>query len=84
MSFDLLDLTAAPLPPADVVAANLTGALLVRAAPALAGAVRSGGTLILSGLLAHERDGVCRAFASMAITWESEEEGWVGLAVKKQ
>jgi ribosomal protein L11 methyltransferase len=83
VTFDLVDLTASALPPADIVTANLTGALLVRSAPALAGAVRPGGTLILSGLLAHERDEVCRAFAGMARTWEREEDGWVGLAVKK-
>jgi ribosomal protein L11 methyltransferase len=83
VTFDLADLTSSSLPHADIVTANLTGALLVRAAPALAGAVRPGGTLILSGLLTHERDEVCRAFSSPAVTWEREEDGWVGLAVKK-
>jgi ribosomal protein L11 methyltransferase len=78
-----LDLTRDPLPTADVVTANLTGALLVRTAPLLGAAVRSGGTLILSGLLVHERDEVYRAFDSMAILWEREEDGWVGLAVKR-
>ena len=34
-SFETRDLTAAPLPDADILTANLTGALLVRAAPAL-------------------------------------------------
>jgi len=68
---------------ADVVTANLTGGLLVRSASALLATVRAGGTLILSGLLAHERDEVCRAFAPSAVVWEQEEDGWVGLAMKK-
>ncbi len=67
----------------DVVTANLTGGLLVRSASALLATVRAGGTLILSGLLAHERDEVCRAFAPAAVVWEQEEDGWVGLAMKK-
>jgi ribosomal protein L11 methyltransferase len=57
--FETIDLAAKPLPVVDVVTANLTGALLIRSAPALLAAVRSGGTLILSGIGAHERDDVC-------------------------
>jgi ribosomal protein L11 methyltransferase len=69
VTFDVVDFTAA--------------ALLVRSASRLAGAVRPGGTLVLSGLLAHEREEVRRAFAGMDLTWEGEEDGWVGIAVKK-
>jgi ribosomal protein L11 methyltransferase len=76
---EVADLTSRELPRADVVTANLTGALLVRSAATLIGAVRPGGTLILSGVLAHERDDVCRAFAPAAVIWEREEDGWVGL-----
>jgi ribosomal protein L11 methyltransferase len=81
--FDLVDLTATALPAADVVTANLTGAQLVRSASALLAAVPRGGTLILSGILAHERDEVCRAMAPASVCWEREEDGWVGIAVKK-
>ena len=83
VTFEARDLMASPLPQADVVTANLTGALLVRASHALLGAARRGGTLILSGLLGAERDSVARAFAPAEIVWELEEDGWVGLAVKK-
>jgi len=76
---EIADLIVVELPRADVVTANLTGALLVRSAASLLGAVRPGGTLILSGLLVHERDDVCRAFAPAAVVWEREEEGWIGL-----
>jgi ribosomal protein L11 methyltransferase len=83
VAFVELDVTRDAVPSADVVTANLTGTLLARTAAVLGGAVRRGGTLILSGLLAHERDEVYRAFASMPVVWEREEDGWVGLAVKR-
>jgi ribosomal protein L11 methyltransferase len=68
---------------ADVIVANLTGTLLIRSASALVGAVRNGGVLIVSGMQAHEREQVCEALAPAPIVWEREEDGWVGLAVKK-
>lgn len=74
------DLHAGVLPPADVVVANLIGALLVRAARPLASAVRPGGTLIVSGLLIDEKAAVLDAFAPARATWERTEEEWVGLA----
>jgi len=83
VTFETLDLAARKLPEADVVTANLTGALLVRAAAALLAAVRPGGTLILSGIQSHEGDEVRRAFADSEVCWERDEDGWVGLAVKK-
>jgi ribosomal protein L11 methyltransferase len=83
VSFEVVDLAAAPLPICDVVTANLTGALLVRSAPLLLDAVRSDGTLILCGILAHERDEVAAAFSAARIVSEREEDGWVGVAVKK-
>ena len=83
VELDVADLADGPLPAADVVTANLTGALLVRSAPALLDAVRPGGFAILSGLLAHERDEVIRAFAPATVIWEREEDGWVGLTMKK-
>jgi ribosomal protein L11 methyltransferase len=80
--FEAADLTERTLPEADVLTANLTGALLVRAAPLLRSAVRPGGTLILSGLLAAEREGVVRAFGSTSIVSEAEEEGWACLVLR--
>jgi ribosomal protein L11 methyltransferase len=83
VTFDVVDLEAAPLPVADVVTANLTGALLVRSSRVLLASVRQGGTLIVSGLQAHERGEVRRAFADADLQWEGDEDEWVGLAVKK-
>jgi ribosomal protein L11 methyltransferase len=83
VAFEMMDLANGTLPPADVVTANLTGALLVRSAPGLLAAVRQGGTLIVSGIQSHERDDVREAFAGAKVWWEQEEDGWVGIAVKK-
>jgi ribosomal protein L11 methyltransferase len=84
VTFETIDLAARALPASDVVTANLTGALLVRSAGALLGAVRPGGTVILSGIQSHERDEVLKAFANADVCWEREEDGWVGIAVKKR
>jgi ribosomal protein L11 methyltransferase len=67
------------LGPADVVVANLTGDLLRRSATVLANAFAPGGALIVSGVLAEERDAVVEAFQGLDLVWEMEEEGWVGL-----
>ena len=81
--FDVVDLAAAAPTPADIVLANLTGALLVRAASTLRAATASEGVLIVSGLQVDERDAVVRALAPMEIVWEREEDSWIGLAMKK-
>jgi ribosomal protein L11 methyltransferase len=83
VEFVVDDLRAMALPPADVVTANLTGVLLVASASTLMRALRTGGTLIVSGLLSNERDDVTQALEGTTIVWEREEDGWVGLAVKK-
>jgi ribosomal protein L11 methyltransferase len=83
VTFETVDLAARALPVVDVVTANLTGAVLVRSAPSLLAAVRTGGTLILSGVQSHERDEVRDAFAATNVSWERDEDGWVGMAVKK-
>src|SRR4051812_6722214 len=83
VAFETMDLASGALSPADVVTANLTGALLVRSAPILLTHLGSGGVLILSGIQSHEREDVREAFAGTAVGWERDEDGWVGLVVKK-
>jgi ribosomal protein L11 methyltransferase len=68
---------------ADVVVANLTGAVLQAQAAALARLAR-GGTLILSGLLAEEATAVseaCAPFAASELSCD-EEEGWAALVMR--
>jgi ribosomal protein L11 methyltransferase len=83
-SFDIVDLTATRLPIADVLTANLTGALLARSAPTLLGAVRAGGTLVLSGILETEAAAVRDAFADAQVLWRRQETEWIGLALRKR
>lgn len=67
----------------DVLTANLTGAMLVRAAAEIHAAVRPGGLMIVSGVQAHERAEVVHAFGSTSIVRERTEDEWVGLTMKK-
>jgi ribosomal protein L11 methyltransferase len=72
---------------ADVVTANLTGAVLVREAALLAAAMIPGGSLIVSGVMAAERDDVVAEFeraADLRVVWASQEDGWVGLIFKSE
>ena len=68
-----------PDTPYDVVIANLTGALLAHEAHRILGAVRSGGRIIVSGLLAGERDQVVAAFEPAALVAEAREDEWVAV-----
>jgi ribosomal protein L11 methyltransferase len=70
-------------PRADVVTANLTGGVLERAAALILGAVRPGGTLILSGLLTPEQPAVLAAFEGARLADAFEEDGWAALILKK-
>ena len=74
------DLTDGGAAPADVVVANLTGAVICRHAALIAALVRPGGVLILSGILATELDAV-RAACSGALTiaGETAEDEWRAL-----
>jgi ribosomal protein L11 methyltransferase len=63
---------------ADVVTANLTGAMLGREARLLLSALRPSGFLVASGFEAHEREAVIQAFGLEPV-WNVEEDGWAGL-----
>ena len=69
--------------PASCVLANLTGALLVTAARALAQCAEPGGTLILSGLTREEEGRAVRAFGPIGRIDDRLYEGdWAALVVK--
>lgn len=70
------------LPATDVVVANLTGALIVRAAPRLVAAVKAGGVLILSGILATEEEAVRHAFANHPFAEVVQQDEWLGIAIR--
>ena len=78
------DVMTEPLPAADVVVANLTGALIVRVAPRLLAALRPGGVLILSGILAAERDDIRHAFANQTFVDVVQQDEWLGFTLKSE
>jgi ribosomal protein L11 methyltransferase len=72
-----IDARATGLGTFDLVMANLTGGLLVTAAPSLRSLVRSGGSLVLSGLLADEETAVLAAYADCLVHNRSQEGEWL-------
>ena len=82
VDFVVSDLMKEPLPAADIVLANLMGALVVRAAMRLVAAVRPGGVLIVSGVLATERDEVRRAFANQTSVTDVQEDEWLCFTIR--
>jgi ribosomal protein L11 methyltransferase len=74
--FRTLDLAAA-----DIVTANLTGALLVSAADRLRRLVSARGTLVLSGFMTHEERDVTTAFGAFQVAHRGEEDGWVAVTL---
>ena len=82
--FELVDLSVwLDRPRADIVTANLTGAVLERAATLILSATRPGGMMILSGLMTPERPSVRAAFEAARLVDELEEDGWAALILKK-
>jgi len=84
VAFAVADIVSAPMPTADVLVANLTGASLVRVASLLLAAVRSRGAIVVSGIVATEEGEVRRAFAEAECCQWAQEEEWVCLTMKKQ
>ena len=74
-----LDLRAAPVPEADVIAANLMRPLLLRVAALMTARPR---TLILSGLLDEEADEVAAAFAPLTEERRLSSKGWSALLLR--
>ena len=82
--FEALDLRRLSIPPADLVIANLTAALLCAEAPALGRAAAPGGRLVLSGLLAEEAGAVEAAMGGTPPEWRADEDGWSVLVVRRE
>jgi ribosomal protein L11 methyltransferase len=75
------DFRTLDLAPADIVTANLTGALLVSAADRLRRLTNARGTLVLSGFMTHEERDVLAAFAAFPVAYRDEEDGWVAVTL---
>lgn len=83
VALQVVDLRFAAPSPSDVVLANLTGGLLVAAAPRLHQLTRPGGRLILSGFLAHEEEEVLRAFATCQAESHLQEDEWRSVVLRR-
>jgi len=82
--FEVADLNEGLRPgQADVVTANLTGALLERATPSLLAACRPGGVVVASGFLASERRAVLSAFVPARVADDLTEEEWGAFLVRR-
>lgn len=77
------DLRASVVGVADIVLANLTGALLVQAASRLEALAAPSGRLILSGLLDHEEPAVTAAFPDLSVRERTQEDEWVCLLLAR-
>lgn len=78
-----VDLRSAPLPPHDVVTANLTGGLLIQAAGRLHDLTAATGHLILSGFMKTEEAGVRAAYSGLAIRAREEEDEWLCVTLQR-
>jgi ribosomal protein L11 methyltransferase len=67
---------------ADVVMANLSGAILRRDAGHLARLLGPGGRLIASGFTRDEEDAVRAAFPAASVATREDEDEWVGILLK--
>jgi ribosomal protein L11 methyltransferase len=69
----------------DLVLANIEAGVLTALAPDLPAHVAAGGTVILSGVLADQADGVLRAFAAAGLALEArhDEDEWAALRLRR-
>jgi ribosomal protein L11 methyltransferase len=81
VTFEVADVLSGFSQTFDVVTANLTGTLLIRASRLL-GTVRPSGRLVVSGVLDTERDAVVSAFRPAEIVWEARESEWAAVVFR--
>jgi len=85
---DRLDLhgpESLPAGPYDLVLANILARTLIELAPRLSGLVRSGGALVMSGILSDQVKAVRAAYAGpMEVEQTPQQEGWALLALRQR
>ena len=77
------DFRSASLDPADVIVANLTGALLKEAASRIASLMLPGGRMILSGFTRDEETSVLGAYSGATVTSRTDEGEWVCVSLNR-
>ncbi len=84
VTFEVCDLKGAVLTPAPAVVANLTGGLLVQAAPRVAGVVADRGMLIISGLTQAEEADVRAAYGEFDVLDRGQEDEWICMTLQRR
>jgi ribosomal protein L11 methyltransferase len=69
---------------ADLVLANLTGAMLISSASQIQSLLAPGGALVLSGFDENEREAVRNAYAVLELHERLVEEGWAALVLRSK
>lgn len=83
VTFLTADVFTAPWPAADVVFANLTGAMLTRVATQLASLTAPGGTLIVSGFMEYEAADVEASLSAFTVTARAQEDEWCAFVLRR-
>lgn len=83
VSFLTADVFSAPWPAAEVVLANLTGAMLIRTATELASLVVPGGQLVVSGFMDYEAAGVEAALTGFGVETRDHEDEWCAFVMRR-
>lgn len=81
--FEVGDVFATSHTGADLVFANLTGAMLVRAASAIEALVAPSGHLIVSGFVQGERAGVEAGLSGCSVVARLEEDEWCAAVLRR-
>jgi ribosomal protein L11 methyltransferase len=84
VAFETADVFTTPPAPAEVVLANLTGAMLMRSADALGTLVTPGGTLIISGFVADERSSVEATLRAFDVVDRRAEDEWCAAVLRRR
>lgn len=85
VSFEVGDVFAHGSSPVDVVLANLTGAMLIKAASPIASLVAPGGRLVISGFVQDERAAVEAALDhAFAVVDHRQEDEWCAMVLRRR
>lgn len=84
VAFDTADVFVTAPAPAEIVLANLTGAMLIRSAREIAALAAPGGTLVISGFMAYERPGVEAALDAFDVTDRRQEDEWCAAVLRRR
>ena len=83
VAFLTADVFTAPRPAAEIVFANLTGAMLIRFATQLAALTAPGGRLIVSGFMDDEAAGVEAALTAFTVETRRQEDEWCAFVLRR-